>query len=293
MGLIRFAVRQCAARALRDATLAEGRVFLSLIDPLDTKIKDTREPMLIVNTDDHKQTGDGRDITGGDQSLDLVIEATIAARFVTSGKDGDGEEVSVTVMEADSGMDLTLDILEHQVTRALLGPGTWAVLFRRFVVTISQRLSRRGADVRGTRWAARQITLTCDTLAEPVGGEAITPGSVWGDFLAAMEADESLAVIAPLIRGVIEGDTRDWVRSAQMLGISEDVAEMVSIAPMVTDDGGNPIQMETGVAVQRVGVTGDAVWDDEDIWADVENMDETTVVDAQIAMTVTADEGGA
>jgi hypothetical protein len=243
MGLTRFAVRLCAARALRGATLAEGRVFQSVIDPLDTKIADTRAPLLIVNTDDHKIDADGRDMTGGDHRLDLVIEAAIAARVVTEGKDGTGATVDVTIIEADSGMDLTLDVLEHQITRALLGPGAWPELFRRFVLRVHSRLSRRGADASGTRWAARQITITCDTLAEPVGGEPVLPGSVWGDLIAAMEADPDLAPVAPLIRGVIEGDGRDWVRGAAMLGISEDMAELAGFAPLATDDNGAGIDV--------------------------------------------------
>lgn len=245
MGLIRFAVRQCAARAVRGVTLAEDRVFLSAIDPLDTKVRATLAPMLIVNTDDHKQDGHGRDMTGGTHQLSLVIEAAIASRVTAEGKDEDGGTVQVTIIEADAGLDLTLDLIEHQILRALTGPGPWADLFRRFVTTISSRLSRRGADVSGTRWAARQITFTCDTLAEPVGfSEAeLSPGSVWADFLAAMEGDENLAPIAPLIRGALEGDARDWMRGAAMLGISEDIAVEAGFAPLVTD-GGQPVTVE-------------------------------------------------
>jgi hypothetical protein len=250
MGLVRFAVRQCAARALRDATLAENRVFLSVIDPLDTRVKETRAPMLIVNTDDHKSEAEGRDLSGGDQSLDLVIEATIAAKVVTNGRDGEGDTVEVTIIEADSGMDLTLDVIEHQVMRAFQTSGVWPDLFRRLVPRMTNRLSRRGADASGTRWAARQITITCDTLAEPVGGESLAAGTVWADLLAAMEADIALAPIAPLIRGVIDGDAREWRRGAAMLGIGEDVAEVIGIAPMVTDENGAGIDLEEVALVE-------------------------------------------
>lgn len=250
MGLIRFAVRQCAARALRGATLAEDRVFLSVIDPLDTKIGETRAPMLIVNTDDHKTAAEGRDITGGEHHLDLVIEATIASKVVTSGVDGQGEAVEVTIIEADSGMDLTLDILEHQITRALLAPGLWPDLFRRFVPVVHSRNSRRGSDASGVRWAARQITITCDALSEPVGGEALSAGSVWGDFIAAMEGDAALAPVAPLIRGVIDGDAREWVRGAAMLNISHDIAVEAGFAPMVTTPQGGSVLVQDVLLVE-------------------------------------------
>lgn len=293
MGLTRFAVRQCAARALRGATLADDRVFLSVIDPLDAKVKETRAPMLIVNTDDHRQRAEGFDLTGGDHTLDLVVEATIAARVTTTGKDGEGEEVAVTIIEADSGMDLTLDIIEHQIRRAFLGPGPWAVLLRRFVTNVSQQFSRRGADASGVRWAARQITFACDTLAEPVGGESVTPGSVWGDFIAAMQADAALAPMAPLIRGVIDGDGQDWVRSSAMLGISEDVAERVSIAPMVVGEDGNPVQLDVVIASRQITTMQDRQWDDDAGWADQQGWADQEPGPAAIDIEIVADEGGA
>lgn len=253
MGLIRFAIRQCAARALRDATLAEDRVFLSVIDPIDTKVRENAAPTLIVNTDDHKIEAEGRDLTGGTGRLDLVIEAVIAGKVVTEGKDGAGQTVEVTIIEADSGMDLTLDILEHQVTRAFLADGVWPELLRRFIPSVHMRLSRRGADASGVRWAARQITITCDTLAEPVGGEALAAGSVWADFLAAMQADTALAPIAPLIRGVLEGDSRDWRRGAAMLGLSEDMAVAAGFGPLVTDEDEASIDVEDITIVEDRG----------------------------------------
>jgi hypothetical protein len=243
MGLIRFAIRQCAARAILGQTLAEGRVFQSVIDPISSKITSERAPVVIVNTDDHGQDGEGRDITGGEVSLDLVFEAAIAAKVLTTGQNDDGDIVQVSILEADAGLDLTLDMIEHQITRALLGPGEWADLFRRFVPVVRRRISRRGADAAGTRWAARQIVITCDTLGEPVGSEIPTAG-VWADFLAAMDADEHLVHIAPLIRATLAGGAADWQRSAAMLGIGHDVAESLGFSPAVLDGDGSPVLIE-------------------------------------------------
>lgn len=243
MSLIRYAIRQCAARAVLGATLAEGRVFQSVIDPISAKVTSERAPVLIVNTDDHVQEGDGRDITGGTARLDLVFEVAIAAKVTASGQDGDGDVVTVTIIEADAGLDLTLDLIEHQIIRALVGHGAWAQLFRRFAVATPKRVSRRGADASGARWAARQIVLTCDTLAEPVGGGELFAGSPWADFIAAMEADDGLAPMAPLIRGILAGDARDWMRGASMLGVSEPVTVDLGFGPIVTDEDGQPIPL--------------------------------------------------
>ena len=66
MSLSRLAMRIAAARALKDATLAEARVFDSAIDPIDQTIAETRAPVLIVTTDDHEVETAGRDLTHGD-----------------------------------------------------------------------------------------------------------------------------------------------------------------------------------------------------------------------------------
>lgn len=247
MSLSRFALRVCTARALRDVTLAESRIFQSAIDPLDTRVREVRQPMLIINTDDHAQTGDGRDMTGGEDKLDLVIEATIAGKTAATGIDGQGDEVAIEVPGADAGMDLTLDILEHQTIRALVrGDGVWAALWRRMVPRVHSRASRRGADVSGVRWAARQIVLSCDVLADPVGGEQAITGGFWADFLAAMAADADLAKVEPLIRGVLVGDGQnpDWERTAAMIGIGQDVAQAIGYAPTVFDNDGPAVMDE-------------------------------------------------
>lgn len=246
MSLTRFAVRICTARALLGATLAEDRVFQSAIDPLDTKVSSTTAPMLIVNTDDHKMEVEGRDLTGGEERLDLVIESAIAAKVVTEGKNGEGAVVDVDIPHTDSGMDLTLDILEHQTIRALLrGRTVWAALWCRFVLRVISRQSRRGADTSGVRYAARQTVLVCDTVADPVGGESLAAGTIWGDLLAAMDADAGLAPVVPLLRAVIIGDGQnpDWERVTAMIGASAEVAEALGYYPSVFDDG-EPVRLD-------------------------------------------------
>lgn len=247
MSLTRFAVRICAARVLRGATLAEDRVFQSAIDPLNTRVTETTAPMLLVNTDDHKHEPEGKDLTGGEERMDLVIEATIASKVESEGVDGEGTTVAVSIPSADEGMDLTLDILEHQAIRALVRSRTvWGDLLSRFVLRYMARQSRRGADTSGVRFAARQIVLTCDVVADPVGGESLMPGGLWHDFLAALEADHSLRPVGLLLRAVIEGDGEnpDWQRTAAMIGVRDDVAKMIGVGTPVLDEDGEPVLLE-------------------------------------------------
>lgn len=299
MSLSRFALRVCTARALRDVTLAEGRIFQSAIDPLDTRVREVRQPMLIINTDDHAQTGDGRDMTGGEDKLDLVIEATIAGKTSATGIDGQGDEVSIEVPGADAGMDLTLDILEHQVIRALVrGNGVWAALWRRMALRINSRTSRRGADVSGVRWAARQLVLSCDVLAEPIGGEHDVARGFWADFLAAMAADTDLARVEPLIRGVLigGGTNPDWERTAAMIGVGVVDAESLGFAPVAMPEGGQPAEAAEGDFVRVVEGGDSLVWDDASHYQDADiarDDDPTTIILNVTTDDFTVTEGGA
>ena len=166
MSLSRLAMRVAAARALKGATLAEARVFDSAVDPIDQTIAETRQPILIVTTDDHEVEVTGRDLGHGNISCDLVIEAAIASRVELNTPDGDGGEVTIAIPHTDEGMELALDVMEHQVMAALTRERSdWSRVWMKLVPRVSRRLSRRGASVeKGVRFAARQIVLTCDLI---------------------------------------------------------------------------------------------------------------------------------
>jgi len=193
MSLARLAMRIAAARALRGATLAEARVYDSAIAPIDQTIAEERQPILIVITDDHEMEVTGRDLFHGNVACDLVIEAAIAAR-VEVGGDGEPESV-ITIPHTDEGMELALDLMEHQVMAALIRERTpWSRVWMKLVPRLSRRLSRRGASVeKGVRFAARQIVLTCDLIEAPTDGAAVAEGTAWADLLGVMEGDRRLA----------------------------------------------------------------------------------------------------
>lgn len=234
MSLARFAIRLCAARALRGATLAEDRVFDSAIEPLDQQAKAGRQPFLVVFTGDHRLTIEGRDLTGGEGEVELVLEAAIASRVELPGTDGT-TQVSIVVPNTDEGMEITLDMLEYQAIAAIsTGRNVWADLWRRLVLRIVERHSRRGASSdEGVRFAARQISLMCETVADPIPGQPVDPGTVWGDFLAAMDADPVLAPIGKIVRYQIEVTRPDWQVAADMLGISDTTADQIALVPLV------------------------------------------------------------
>jgi hypothetical protein len=230
MSIARLAMRVAAARAIRDATLAEDRVYDSAIDPIDHAVLENRQPFIVVSTEDHDVAVIGRDMVHGDHDCTLLIETAVASRVAVEGDTG------LTIPHTDEGMELVLDILEHQIIAALTREHTaWSRVFMHLVPVIKARKSRRGASAEGgVRFAARQIAITCDLIEAPVAGAAIPNGGTWGDMMTVMSEDEDLAPIGELLRGIIEGDDMaDWRRAANTLGIHQSTANALGIGPVL------------------------------------------------------------
>lgn len=247
MSLTRLVTRLSAARALRDRTLAGARVFDSAVDPIDQTIAENRQPLLVLTTDEHEADITGRDLAGDHQRCDLVIELAIAARVEVPARDGQGGQITIAIPHTDEGMELTLDMMEHQVITALnRDDSAWSRAWMRLVPRVTRRLSRRGASTEnGVRFAARQLVLTCDLVDTPAIGAAIPPGTAWGEVLALMESDQNLAPIAALLREQIEGEyVPDWARAAQMLGVPLEVMDQLGVLPTL-DDQGDPVTLDT------------------------------------------------
>jgi hypothetical protein len=253
MSLSRLAMRIAAARAVKGETLAENRVYDSAIDPIDLTIAENRQPILVVMTDEHEAIPTGRDLFHTDASCDVIIEAAIASRVEIEG------EVGITIPHTDEGMELVLDMMEHQVIAALTRERTaWSRVWMKLVPRVKRRLSRRGASAEGgVRFAARQIVLTCDLIEAPTDGAAIPDGSTWADVLAVMEADDALQPIAGLIRATIEGEPiADWKRAANMLGIHMATANALGLGP-VLDEGDDPAEVDVLIVTGDISETLD------------------------------------
>jgi hypothetical protein len=247
MSLTRLVMRLAAARALRGRTLAGARVFDSAVDPIDQTIAENRQPLLVLTTDEHEVDITGRDLAGDAQRCDLVIELAIAARVEVPARDGQGGQITIAIPHTDEGMELTLDMMEHQVLAALTRDDSgWARAWMKLVPRVTRRLSRRGASSEnGVRFAARQLLLTCDLVDTPAVGSDIPPGTAWGEVLALMEADQNLAPIAAMLREQIEGaNIPDWARTAQRLGVPLEVMDQLGVLPTL-DDQGDPVPLDT------------------------------------------------
>jgi hypothetical protein len=256
MSLTRLAMRLAAARALRDRTLAGARVFDSAVDPIDQTIAAQRQPLLVLTTDEHALEVSGRDLGSGTHRCDLVIEVAIAARVEVPAEDGQGGQITIAIPHTDEGMELTLDLMEHQVVSALTrDDGAWARVWMTLVPRVHQRLSRRGASSEnGVRFAARQLVLTCDLIDAPAPDAALPATGAWSKVLTLMEADAAMAGIASLIRAEVEGTlVPEWRRAAHALGVPLEVSDSLGLgagdAPLV-----DPVEFIMGAISTGAGV---------------------------------------
>jgi len=232
--LTRLGMRIAAARALRDATLAQHRVFDSAVEDIDKTISENRKPILIVTTDE--DTGDitGRDLFCGSDNCELVIEMALASKVTV----GEGE-AAIEVPHTDEGMEIMLDMMEHQVVAALLREKTiWSQAWKALVAKVNRRVSRRGASSsNGIRFAARQLMLGCELIASPSSVDQIGPGTAWAQFLTAMASDEELAPLGEVLRGMVENDpSLPWEQASDLLGIQHSAARSTGIAPYIEVD---------------------------------------------------------
>ncbi len=251
MSLARLALRIVTARALKGATLAGTRVYDSAVEPIDLQVRDNREPFLVVLTDEHDRSVTGRDLRHGTDTCELVIEIAVAARVPVDVPDV-GATTEVIIPHTDAGMELVIDLVGHQITDTLMsGASVWSRLWQKFVMRATRIGSRRGASSEGgVRFAARQIVITTDLMADPVRGQAL-PGP-WAELIAAMEADAELAGLAIVIRHAIEGDAllTDEAMVASLFAISAGTVNAMSLTP-IRDLAGDAVDLVEVVVDQE------------------------------------------
>lgn len=238
MNLVALATRMCAVQALRGSTLAQQRVYDSAISPLDLTKDQEAQPLITVAVDDGEITPDGRNLLTGSQQLSLIIEVACASRVsitlppeeVPEGEEP--EQEIVTVPHTDAGLEVILDLMGRQVDRALLAGGPWSDLFRWFVVAIPKVTHRRGAgSEKGVRFAAHQIILTCQTLAEPAFAH-VPPDGPWARLLELMRADPAMRGIANLLEAEIATPNLNvWQQAITDLGMRESNIHGIGLGP--------------------------------------------------------------
>lgn len=251
MSLASFALRLCAVKAITGRTLAEGRVSDSQIVPDAASLKGAA-PFVIVSTDDTRCIAERRSNPrefNAPRTVDLAIDIVLASFVTVPGTDDDGGGFEMKLPQTDESMELTLDLIERQVFRALSDSETeWSRLFLSFAPSFGTVTTKRGAGAEnGTRFAARMITVPVDTLMDPDFG-APPPDGAWADLVAAMRSDPGLEQISGVIVKAIVGDELPtWKVVRASSSYAPDEAAGIGLAPDPDLDG-----VET--AVTTIGV---------------------------------------
>ena len=236
--MVALAMRLSGVLALNGSTVAGKRAFDSAVLPIDKLTSKTPEPFISLSTEEESGKPAGRDINNGDRLIDLVVETAIAKMIELPGEDGQG----LLVADTDGNLELSLAVLSRQIDACLWGRGggVWGEVFRAFCKSIVETTSRRGLPTEnGDRFAARQVVYRIQAFAEPAFG-AVSPGTPFGKFLAALDAQPGYENVAAIVRQAIEGKPIGWpdlyTPSAVAAGMTEEEAQRMGIAPL----GGYP-----------------------------------------------------
>ena len=229
MSLVSLALRVAVARALVGQTFAEARVYDSAIAPLDGVIAEERRPFIVVCSDQERAKITGRDVPGPEREIDLVLELALAS-FVP-GEAG----VEVLIPHTDEGLEVALDLMVRQSLRAMLsGESVWSRVILALVPRLLKLETQRGAGAdKGVRFAARQVRLVCDPIADPPFGQPVPSGSPWTLWLAAAEADSATAPLRTLVTEAITGaPLPKWETVRSELGLTREAARGIGLMPI-------------------------------------------------------------
>ncbi len=225
---------------MRDITLAEARVYDSDNTPLSEALKGTTDPkpyITVYTDEDVRMNFNGRDVYLAGRETALVIEIAVAGLTKLEG----GEiSADATIPASDAGFELAVDIVEAQALKALFGDprNEWAQLLNASILRILRMPSTRGASgTQGARWAARQVIIRLDPVADPPAGVVVAADHPLRRFIALARADANakLGGAANLVEMVV-GQARDyssWEEAQGWLGIGRDGVEAIGLAPLV------------------------------------------------------------
>lgn len=231
MSLVALAMRLTLTQALAGKTLAGAAVYDSNVVDLDKLIaKDETKLVITIATDEQEGTFDGYAYDISRRKLDLVIEIA-AAQGIVEEIPSENENAPpdtallVEVKPSDAGLEMIVDLIVRQIMATMQAGDGWADLFRTVAGMPVKFTSKRGAGwEKGPRFAARQIVITYEPLAEPPLG--LPPAFFWARLITKFEEQEGkLAEYAPLLAKIIEGTPiPEWRQLQADLGLSDDAA---------------------------------------------------------------------
>lgn len=203
-------------------TLAGDKIFDSKIVPIEDMKEDVAFPMCVVYSD-----YDANHWVKTQRKKPRLMTLTLELLVIQLKKadPSSGFDYELGYPETDSEIEMSLDLFETQIGRAMSANNSAASCFNHLCPAIDNCVSRRGASVEGgQRLAARQITLECATAND--FGSGTIPNTIEA-FLAELEAVEDYADRVPIIRDAMTAPASLSAadRMMQNIGWSREVAE--------------------------------------------------------------------
>jgi hypothetical protein len=238
----------CAKAALMNKTWADDRVFDSNNTPLADMLTTDAAPYISIFTDEDSIPEIlGRDFYLEPHSLSLTLEIGCAKSVEISGS-----SPSIVIPETDEGLEFAVDVVQTQMLAALFGVpnNQWAELLRKIMFRMTRMPSIRGGSAQaGTRFAARQVVLVSDTLADTPPGVVPQSGHPVRDFIDMALVDPDMAVAGRLLENVIEQTAApSWRQAQAWLGLTKEGIQAIGLAPIVEED-------ETAAVLEQVTLT--------------------------------------
>jgi hypothetical protein len=235
MSLVPFALRVCATRALQSALPANVVVSDSPQEPLDLLDKASPRPIVAVYTGSAVTKLEGRNLLGGMPVVLLTLQIFLPESFAFEATPGE----TILVDTRRQGAETALDILWRSALLALNGsPEPWAVLWREFTPVVASIANQHYLLERnGVKVTAREVTLECEPIHEPVPGGA--PSDVWAALISLMRADtqgDGLSSLADWVEASIRNATLSPAgRDTAYLGLLAYVSRSLLIEDPVQD----------------------------------------------------------
>jgi hypothetical protein len=256
MSIVRSCLRLATVAALRDKTWAETRVLDSDNGPLEAAILADPTPYIVVYTDDdNREEIEGFDLLAAKRTLVIVIEFGLASALAPS----DGGP-AMRIPATHGSFELALDIIERQIINALVHDplSVWGALWRDLAMRFDLKTSskRGGSSEGGSRWAARQLLLHVDPVADPPAGVPFPDDHPVPLFLVAARA-AGFGGAADLIAAELIAPTAPalptWREAQAWLGLTEPAVRGLGLGPpMIPQEAESTI---TGLATEGTGMT--------------------------------------
>lgn len=192
MSMTRTAIRIAAVEALKaGGTLVGDNVLDSQISVFDLTAdgqlrSDQQRPFIAVYTDAAQADLGGHTGLRGNGSLDILFNYGVSMTMAQTDRETGQADIVEGYPATDSTFEAVLDVLDVQISRALVDPdNAWAQVFGDFVARYKTRkVVRSSSAAENVRLAAGQTRLSVEVFADPQHGQPLADGGPWPRFMA-------------------------------------------------------------------------------------------------------------